>query len=150
MLPLSDLRENTGILPHPSLEGRDTWFVVTVQKEECWCRLLELLGKVMQREDCKVLIFVETKRKADEITRSMRRDGWPALCIHGDKQQGERDWVLAGSLPFPAHSFSFFSSHVPLEQTSSFCRIQSRQDTDSDRDRRCRPWPWLVAVVSLC
>ena len=24
----------------------------------------------------------------------MRRDGWPALCIHGDKQQMERDWVL--------------------------------------------------------
>lgn len=25
----------------------------------------------------------------------MRKDGWPALCIHGDKQQTERDWVLA-------------------------------------------------------
>ena len=24
----------------------------------------------------------------------MRRDGWPAMCIHGDKQQKERDWVL--------------------------------------------------------
>ena len=24
----------------------------------------------------------------------MREDGWPAMCIHGDKQQGERDWVL--------------------------------------------------------
>lgn len=26
----------------------------------------------------------------------MRRDGWPTLCIHGDKNQGERDWVLNG------------------------------------------------------
>ncbi|GIX75863.1 probable ATP-dependent RNA helicase DDX17 [Caerostris extrusa] len=24
----------------------------------------------------------------------MRRDGWPAMCIHGDKSQPERDWVL--------------------------------------------------------
>jgi len=22
-------------------------------------------------------------------------DGWPALSIHGDKNQSERDWVLA-------------------------------------------------------
>ena len=25
----------------------------------------------------------------------MRKDGWPAMCIHGDKQQKERDWVLS-------------------------------------------------------
>jgi len=37
---------------------------------------------------------VETKRKADELTRQMRKDGWPALCIHGDKNQNEREWVL--------------------------------------------------------
>ena len=24
----------------------------------------------------------------------MRKDGWPAMCIHGDKQQKERDWLL--------------------------------------------------------
>lgn len=24
----------------------------------------------------------------------MRREGYPAMCIHGDKQQKERDWVL--------------------------------------------------------
>jgi superfamily II DNA/RNA helicase len=26
--------------------------------------------------------------------RLMRKDGWPAMCIHGDKKQKERDWVL--------------------------------------------------------
>lgn len=40
------------------------------------------------------IVFAETKRKVDEITRRMRRDGWPAMCIHGDKAQQERDWVL--------------------------------------------------------
>merc|ERR1712080_385728 len=37
---------------------------------------------------------METKRKCDELTRLMRKDGWPAMCIHGDKEQKERDWVL--------------------------------------------------------
>uniref|UniRef100_A0A183CG26 RNA helicase n=1 Tax=Globodera pallida TaxID=36090 RepID=A0A183CG26_GLOPA len=58
-------------------------------------RLFELLDHIMRQRDCKTLIFVETKRKADEITRNMRRDGWPALCIHGDKEQKEREWVLS-------------------------------------------------------
>lgn len=57
-------------------------------------RLMELLDEVLKQEECKTIIFVETKRKADDLTRSMRRDGWPALCIHGDKNQNERDWVL--------------------------------------------------------
>lgn len=48
------------------------------------------------QEECKTMIFVETKRKADELTRNMRKDGWPVLCIHGDKIQSERDWVLKG------------------------------------------------------
>lgn len=54
-----------------------------------------MLDVCFQRE-CKTMIFVETKRKADDLTRGMRRDGWPALCIHGDKNQSERDWVLNG------------------------------------------------------
>merc|ERR1712151_584478 len=42
----------------------------------------------------KILIFCETKRGGDDLTREMRLDGFPALCIHGDKKQEERDWVL--------------------------------------------------------
>ena len=53
--------------------------------------MLEEIGSEPQN---KILIFVETKRKADDLTRLMRRDGYPAMCIHGDKQQKERDWVL--------------------------------------------------------
>ncbi|EER09635.1 RNA helicase, putative [Perkinsus marinus ATCC 50983] len=45
--------------------------------------------------ESKALIFTDTKRCADDITRVLRRDGWPALAIHGDKKQTERDWVLA-------------------------------------------------------
>merc|ERR1719262_703905 len=42
----------------------------------------------------KIIIFSETKRGADDLCREMRTDGFPALCIHGDKKQEERDWVL--------------------------------------------------------
>jgi len=61
------------------------------QKESKLARLLEEIGC---EANSKILVFVETKRKADELTRLMRKDGWPAMCIHGDKQQKERDWVL--------------------------------------------------------
>lgn len=72
------------------------------------------MERIMDDKKSKVLIFTGTKRVADEITRFLRQDGWPALCkfpitpiyidfisltlistaIHGDKQQQERDWVL--------------------------------------------------------
>jgi ATP-dependent RNA helicase DDX5/DBP2 len=57
-------------------------------------KLIHHLDYISQ-ENAKVLIFTATKRVADEITKYLRQDGWPALAIHGDKQQQERDWVLA-------------------------------------------------------
>ena len=50
----------------------------------------------MNERENKTIIFTETKRKADDLSRRMKRDGWPAMCIHGDKSQQERDWVLQG------------------------------------------------------
>ena len=57
-------------------------------------RLVKYLEQI-SAESAKVLIFIGTKRVADELTKYLRQDGWPALAIHGDKQQQERDWVLA-------------------------------------------------------
>jgi len=62
-----------------------------MEKED---KLLRLLEEIMSEKENKTIIFVETKRKCDDITRRMRRDGWPAMGIHGDKSQQERDWVL--------------------------------------------------------
>lgn len=45
-------------------------------------------------EFSKIIIFVETKKKVEAITRMIRRYGWPAVCMHGDKSQQERDYVL--------------------------------------------------------
>ncbi|KAL1610272.1 ATP-dependent RNA helicase dbp2 [Paraconiothyrium brasiliense] len=57
-------------------------------------RMSKHLETIMNDKENKVLVFTGTKRVADEITRFLRQDGWPALSIHGDKQQNERDWVL--------------------------------------------------------
>lgn len=56
-------------------------------------RLIKLLEQIM--DGSKLLIFMETKRGCDQVTRQLRMDGWPALSIHGDKSQAERDWVLS-------------------------------------------------------
>ncbi|MGH0123492.1 UNVERIFIED_CONTAM: hypothetical protein FKN15_022717 [Acipenser sinensis] len=55
---------------------------------------INLMEEIMAEKENKTIIFVETKKRCDELTRRMRRDGWPAMCIHGDKSQPERDWVL--------------------------------------------------------
>uniref|UniRef100_A0A668A6I6 RNA helicase n=1 Tax=Myripristis murdjan TaxID=586833 RepID=A0A668A6I6_9TELE len=57
-------------------------------------KLIQLMEEIMAEKENKTIIFVETKKRCDELTRRMRRDGWPAMCIHGDKSQPERDWVL--------------------------------------------------------
>merc|ERR1712048_1108169 len=68
-------------------------YVEVVNESDKKGRLRRLLEKVM--DGSKILIFCETKRGSDELTREMRLDGWPALCMHGDKKQEERDWVLS-------------------------------------------------------
>lgn len=40
------------------------------------------------------LIFVETKKGADQLTRSLRAEGFPVRAIHGDKTQDDRDNTL--------------------------------------------------------
>ncbi|XP_023019106.2 uncharacterized protein [Leptinotarsa decemlineata] len=64
------------------------------QESEKETKLSTLLKEIMAEKENKTIIFIETKRKVDEITRKMKRDGWPAVCIHGDKTQQERDGVL--------------------------------------------------------
>ena len=38
-------------------------------------RLIKLLEEIMQEKENKTLMFVETKRKADDLSRRMKRDG---------------------------------------------------------------------------
>ncbi|KAI2785289.1 Phosphomethylpyrimidine kinase-domain-containing protein [Daldinia loculata] len=77
-----------------SANHRITQVVEVVSEGEKRDRMIKHLEKIMDNKENKCLLFVGTKRVADEITRFLRQDGWPALSIHGDKQQNERDWVL--------------------------------------------------------
>lgn len=69
-------------------------YVDVVGGSEKRTKLKMFLKQVMVESAPKVLIFCETKKGADILTRELRLDGWPALCIHGDKKQEERTWVL--------------------------------------------------------
>ncbi|KAL3274895.1 hypothetical protein HHI36_019677 [Cryptolaemus montrouzieri] len=62
-------------------------------KEHKLGNLLQEIGNNTE-PGSKVIIFVETKRKVEDITKCIRRYGWPAVCMHGDKSQQERDYVL--------------------------------------------------------
>ncbi|XP_015111896.1 ATP-dependent RNA helicase p62 [Diachasma alloeum] len=63
------------------------------EKEAKLGTLLQEIGNVND-DGGKTIIFVETKKKVENITNNIRRYGWPAVCMHGDKSQQERDYVL--------------------------------------------------------
>ncbi|KAF4519824.1 hypothetical protein B566_EDAN006838 [Ephemera danica] len=65
------------------------------QEQEKPFKLTKLLREIGTERGNKCIIFVETKKKVDDITRTIRREGWPAIAIHGDKSQPERDHVLS-------------------------------------------------------
>lgn len=38
-------------------------------------RLIRLMEEIMSEKENKTIVFVETKRRCDDLTRKMRRDG---------------------------------------------------------------------------
>jgi ATP-dependent RNA helicase DDX5/DBP2 len=56
-------------------------------------QLYAILQQVMDGKN-KILIFTSTKRTADQLTTSLRYDGFNCRSLHGDKGQAERDRVL--------------------------------------------------------
>ncbi|XP_072999534.1 DEAD-box ATP-dependent RNA helicase 20-like isoform X1 [Typha latifolia] len=83
------------IIGSPDLKANQSinQVVEVIAEHEKYPRLVKLLGELM--DGSRILIFLETKKGCDQVTRQLRMDGWPALSIHGDKAQAERDWVLA-------------------------------------------------------
>ncbi|XP_020592273.1 DEAD-box ATP-dependent RNA helicase 30-like isoform X1 [Phalaenopsis equestris] len=83
------------IIGSPDLKANQSinQFVEVISDHEKYPRLIKLLSELMDGN--RILIFLETKKGCDQITRQLRTNGWPALSIHGDKAQAERDWVLA-------------------------------------------------------
>ncbi|KAI5630692.1 DEAD/DEAH box helicase domain-containing protein [Phthorimaea operculella] len=100
-------------------------------------KLSTLLKEIMAEKENKTIIFIETKRRVDDITRKMKRDGWPAVCIHGDKSQNERDWVLQGRVLQPCrreritHSSqkSVPTKHLPSHRSPSTRTVSATRVT---------------------
>ncbi|NP_001142117.1 DEAD-box ATP-dependent RNA helicase 20 [Zea mays] len=78
-----DLKANHAIVQH----------VEILSESQKYNKLVNLLEDIM--DGSRILIFMDTKKGCDQTTRQLRMDGWPALSIHGDKSQAERDWVLS-------------------------------------------------------
>ena len=57
-------------------------------------KLDKVLEEIGASGGSKIIIFVERKKKAEELTRRMRQLNWSANAIHGDKDQREREKVL--------------------------------------------------------
>lgn len=79
---------------------------------------------------------------------------WPAMGIHGDKSQQERDWVLNGMPEIFSKCFLFFFSRLLRQCLTkvSFHRVQIRQGPHPHRHWRGLPrsrsvWLWLNPLV---
>lgn len=64
-----------------SANHRITQIIEVVSDFEKRDKMIKHLEKIMETRTNKVLIFTSTKRIADDITRFLRQDGWPALCM---------------------------------------------------------------------
>ncbi|KAK4380158.1 hypothetical protein RND71_002020 [Anisodus tanguticus] len=68
-----------------------TQYIEVVPQMEKQRRLEQILRS--QERGSKAIIFCSTKKLCDQLARSIGRS-FGAAAIHGDKSQGERDWVL--------------------------------------------------------
>jgi len=74
--------------------NRDVTQVIEVCSDrEKYHNLLRYLRENWSPKD-RVLVFVETKKGCDMLTRSLRTDGYQARSMHGDKSQEDRDRAL--------------------------------------------------------
>jgi len=60
------------------------------QKHDAFIRYLHSVSD----GQCRIIIFCEKKRGCEQMRSDLRRRGFSAESIHGDKSQQERDWTL--------------------------------------------------------
>ena len=62
-------------------------------EEDRFLRVLELLGEWYERG--KIIIFVASQDKCDQVFRDLLRSGYPCLSLHGGKEQTDRECTIA-------------------------------------------------------
>jgi ATP-dependent RNA helicase DDX46/PRP5 len=65
-----------------------------VEEDEKFLRLLQLLGQHVD-ENKKVIVFVDTQVRADNLFEQLLRNGYPSLSLHGGKEQEDRDSTIS-------------------------------------------------------
>ncbi|XP_058091832.1 DEAD-box ATP-dependent RNA helicase 14-like isoform X2 [Magnolia sinica] len=90
-LLVNPVQVNIGSIDELVANKAITQFVEVTTPMEKQRRLEQILRS--QEPGSKVIIFCSTKRMCDQLARSITRQ-FGAAAIHGDKSQGERDWVL--------------------------------------------------------
>lgn len=80
-----DLHANHNIRQH----------VEVIRDTDKYGRLVELLKDFGKS---KAIVFVETRRKADELMFRLKDRGFNVAAMHGNKQQREREAILSGRL----------------------------------------------------
>lgn len=90
-LLVNPVQVNIGSVDELAANKAITQYVEVVPQMEKEGRLEQILRS--QERGSKVIIFCATKRLCDHLSRSVGRN-FGAVVIHGDKSQGERDWVL--------------------------------------------------------
>jgi ATP-dependent RNA helicase DDX46/PRP5 len=77
-----------------SVVNKDITQTVEVRPDgERFLRLLELLGEWYDKG--KVLVFVHSQDKCDNLFRDLMRNGYPCLSLHGGKEQTDRESTIS-------------------------------------------------------
>jgi ATP-dependent RNA helicase DDX5/DBP2 len=96
---------------HVASEGHSRKLIVSATVEQTfiavgdseWDKLDFLASKILpdtftdrlSRCEQKMMIFVNSKRRVDWLTERLRNAGWPAIGVHADKVQEEREWIFS-------------------------------------------------------
>lgn len=70
-----------------------TQHVEVREEDDKYMRLLQLLGVWYERGN--VLVFVDTQAKADSLFQDLTKSGYPALSLHGGKDQTDRESTIS-------------------------------------------------------
>ncbi|GER51756.1 DEAD-box ATP-dependent RNA helicase, partial [Striga asiatica] len=90
-LLVNPVQVNIGSVDELAANKSITQYVEVVPEFDKQRRLEQILRS--QERGSKIIIFCSTKKLCDHLARNLGRN-FGAAAIHGDKSQGERDWVL--------------------------------------------------------
>ncbi|CEG37045.1 dead box rna helicase rcf1 [Plasmopara halstedii] len=72
--------------------GDITQYIEVREEDDKFMRLLQLLG--LWYEKGNILIFVNKQQACDQIFQDLMKAGYPALSLHGGKDQVDRDYTI--------------------------------------------------------